>query len=308
MTGKKGQPPKQVVNARPSYLSVNDSAIALYEEVSSLAHSSLLGDFAKIQIGIVTGANPFFVISRATCAEAGISEKSVIPIFSRFKAANGLAFDQQDFEKFIKDGGRGYLIHAEKKPNPLSPLGRYFSAFPADKIQGTATFKRRSCWHSPNDGKIPNAFFPVMHQDGPRLILNNANINSTNTIHRVFFKDAVDGCHAKLLSISLLTSYSQLSSEFVGRRYGSGVLKHEPRDAEKIRVIIPTLINEEEIQITFNRIDFLLRNGNPKEAQDMADMFIFSEFSKRSDISTVFSSTLQNIRNARKILTFGSVS
>jgi len=79
-----------------------------------------------------------------------------------------------------------------------------------------------------------------------------------------------------LVAISILTTFSQLSAEIEGRSYGSGVLKHEPSEAKKIKIYIPDNFDKKEITKTFNLIDHHIRNNDPESAQKIADNFIFN--------------------------------
>lgn len=81
------------------------------------------------------------------------------------------------------------------------------------------------------------------------------------------------------MAVSILSSFSQLSAEIEGRGYGSGVLKHEPSEARRIRVLIPANLNAEQIAIAFKTVDDLLRKGLRREAQNAADEFVMQEYS-----------------------------
>lgn len=148
---------------------------------------------------------------------------------------------------------------------------------------------------------MPDAFFPVMHHWGPRLVLNPYGFTNTNTIHRVYFPEAMDDVSRKLIAISLLTSFSQLSAELVGRRYGSGVLKHEPREAEKIRMLLPKL-GPAAIEKAFNAVDRDLRAGDRERAMKRADKLVFAsiKLDDREAVSTALSGALEHIRQNRR--------
>ena len=78
----------------------------------------------------------------------------------------------------------------------------------------------------------------------------------------------------RLLTISILSTFSQLSAEIEGRAYGSGVLKHELREAGRIQLVLPRLVSAKEVRKTFRLIDQLLRAGKSATAQKAADRFI----------------------------------
>jgi hypothetical protein len=100
------------------------------------------------------------------------------------------------------------------------------------------TFKKRKHWFKPDDLLYPDAFLTYMIHDGPRLVINDAKVNCTNSIHRVYFKNKTNKATKFAVCISLYSSYSQLCAEIVGRSYGSGVLKIEPSAAKDIHIFI----------------------------------------------------------------------
>lgn len=259
---------------RPAALSMDRKYADAFEKFARSSASTQLGQIAKVQIGLVTGANSFFVLSKQALADAGLDEEDCIKILSKFHAAKGLSLSNEDLSQYAQTGGRAFLVNAGSG-DISGPLKDYLETFDKAKISSTSTFRKRKLWSQPNDGKIPDAFLPVMHHAGPRLVLNIGKLTCTNTIHRVYFNANISDRQQKLSAISMLTTFSQLSAELVGRRYGSGVLKHEPREAEKIRLLLPEA-STKDIKKSYKEIDQLLRRDDKLGAQHRADEFICS--------------------------------
>lgn len=260
----------------PAALSLTAGDLARFEALAGEETCQSLGVFAKVQIGIVTGANPFFVLPRLGLAPAGLEEVDCCPILSKYRQAPGLTFTKADHETALKKGERGLLIETVDVGSNVR-MANYLATFDADDLANIGTFRKRSIWHRPCDRNFPDAFLPVMHHDGPRLVLNTLGCNSTNTVHRIYFHENAGAAARKLLAISLLTTFSQISAELVGRRYGSGVLKHEPRDAERIQILMPELASD-AINRTFVAIDRHLRRGDPTSASAAADALILGQY------------------------------
>ncbi|HEX2018903.1 MAG TPA: N-6 DNA methylase [Aurantimonas sp.] len=256
----------------PAALSLTSGELARFEALAGDASCRTVGDFAKVQIGIVTGANPFFVLHRSSLDQAGLVEADCSPILSKYRQAPGLTFTVSDHATALEKGERGWLIDT-LEVGSNARMARYLATFDAQRLTSIGTFRKRSIWHRPCDNKFPDAFLPVMHHDGPRLVLNMIGCNSTNTVHRVYFHSKANASDHKLLAISLLTTFSQISAEMVGRRYGSGVLKHEPRDAERIQVLMPKLAHD-AIERGFDDIDRYLRDGDAAGASAAADALV----------------------------------
>jgi hypothetical protein len=287
-------------NVRPAALSLSQNETDILSRLECLPNCVSLGDVATVQIGLVTGANDFFVLGNDDLARAGLLEEDCTPILAKFIAAPGVSFSLTDHLSFLAGGGRGYLVDSDGECGN-GRIQAYLATFPLDRRVETSTFKKRKIWSKPDDGRVPDAFFPVMHHWGPRLVLNPYGFTNTNTIHRVYFREAVDDVSRKLIAISLLTSFSQLSAELVGRRYGSGVLKHEPREAEKIRILLPKL-GAAAIERAFSAIDRDLRAGERERAMKRADKLVFSsiKFEDQASISNALSGALERIRQSRR--------
>jgi len=76
----------------------------------------------------------------------------------------------------------------------------------------------------------------------------------------------------------MVSTFSQLSAEIEGRTYGSGVLKHELREAGRIQLILPQTASDHDIGQALREIDRLLRDGKNMPAQIAADRFIAKRF------------------------------
>lgn len=287
-------------NLRPAALNLSAGENDILAFLEGLSNCKSLGDVVSIQIGLVTGANEFFVLSNDGLEEAGLRKEDCTPILAKFIAAPSVSFALTDHMSFVTNGGRGYLVDSDGQCRN-DRIQAYLKTFPLKRRNETSTFKKRKIWSKPDDGRVPDAFFPVMHHSGPRLVLNPHGFTNTNTIHRVYFRDTVDEVSHKLIAISLLTSFSQLSAELVGRRYGSGVLKHEPREAERISILLPKA-RKSAIEKAFNAIDGDLRAGRRESAMKRADKLVFSAI-KLDDpdaISTALSEALDRIRQNRR--------
>jgi hypothetical protein len=287
-------------NLRPAALNLSQGESDILARMECLPDCKSLGDVASVQIGLVTGANEFFVLGNDGLEEAGLLEEDCTPILAKFIAAPGVSFSLTDHLSFLAGGGRGHLVDSDGQCGN-DRIQAYLETFPLERRKETSTFKKRKIWSKPDDGRVPDAFFPVMHHWGPRLVLNPYGFTNTNTIHRVYFPEAMDDVSRKLIAISLLTSFSQLSAELVGRRYGSGVLKHEPREAEKIRMLLPKL-GPAAIEKAFNAVDRDLRAGDRERAMKRADKLVFAsiKLDDREAVSTALSGALEHIRQNRR--------
>ena len=264
-----------------------------------------LGDSLEILIGIVTGDNRFFIVDRATAKDHKLSDKSLTPIFSRFAMAQGLFFSDAELKKLKHENFRCLLVDTSKTDKREMALEEYLALFSESKKESNVTFKKRKVWHQPNDGRIPAAFFSYMHHQGPRLVINDAAVICTNTIHRVFPKkngnNTVSSSELKLLTISLQSTYSQLSAELEGRVYGSGALKHEPSEAKKIKLLLKSELSERQIERAFKIVNHLFKSSRFNDARRVVDKLLFGGLERELNrpIVSILENALQETRARR---------
>ena len=269
-----------VFSVGPMLAFMSDQAGCVYNEVLTLSEVKTLSDLAKVRIGIVTGANSFFVVNHREAEAARLPAEALSYIVAKYNELQGLHIQVDDFDKLKRNNKRCLLVNTSLVGEVTGALEEYLARFPDDARDANETFKKRKIWHRPDDGLTPDAFFPYMHHNGPCLMLNTARSTSTNTVHRIYFDASVSESVKKLVSVSLLSTFSQLSAEIEGRSYGSGVLKHEPSEVRRIQLILPTTIADQTINESFSKVDTLLRGGRLAEAQAESDRLVLTDFTE----------------------------
>jgi adenine-specific DNA methylase len=118
--------------------------------------------------------------------------------------------------------------------------------------------------------KLSDALFIRRNNLYPRLILNEANAYTTDTMHRVFMKKDTD---KNAFIASFYNSLSLAFSEIVGRSYGGGVLELMPSEAEKI--LLPYQKENSDLLATIDKmmrekksIDEILKITNKQILKD----------------------------------------
>lgn len=291
----------QQISAVPN-IATKNSATG-YETLSQQPRVTPLGELFDIQIGIVSGANNFFILTKDQWHEHRLPKSCQTWILTKFRFVPGLCLMLAD-AKNIEDRGDPCLLVDTKKSKTMGKrLNSYLRSFPQEKKNKNTTFKRRKhsgVWHQFNDNRIPIAFFPYMHDRGPIIAINHAGINSTNSVHRLYARRQLNQHELKLIAISILSTFSQLSAEFEGRTYGAGVLKHEPSEAAKIKLLLPEC-STNDVDEAFTKVDALLRNGDHDGACRTADAFILhnTDISDRENALRILSDELILVRNRR---------
>jgi adenine-specific DNA-methyltransferase len=200
---------------------------AAWEEVCDHPQVTTLADFAVVRIGVVTGANHWFICSLEDALQLGCNH---MPIVGRSAWMQGPVWREQDQDAVAGKRSRLLLIGST---DPLTPvLQEAIARGEQEGIDQGHHCSAREKWWSLTDRSIPQFFLPYMGATAPALVLNRAGATCTNAIHRLWLTDG-SPAEAAVVSASW-TSVWRLSAELVGRSYGGGVLKLEPGECSRL--------------------------------------------------------------------------
>lgn len=87
-----------------------------------------------------------------------------------------------------------------------------------------------------------NLLVTYMNADTPRLTTNHAGMYHLNSVHGVYLRAAHRDLGRDLLPLASLNTLTLLGAETVGRAYGGGMLKLEPREADLLPLPSPALV------------------------------------------------------------------
>lgn len=214
---------------------VSDVATVTAHTMEIASDLRRFGEFADVKIGVVTGDNDFFLLTAQDRSFAKLSARHFKRVVGKFaNLGGGFNFTEEKArQNSDSESARSWMLC----PAPTSAdtkLAEYLGKYSSDAIAGNSTMAKRLNWQVPQLGAVPHAFFQYMGKHGPRMVLNGAGHYCTNTIHRIFFERQVSQARRRAICLALHSSYSQLSAEFEGRQYGSGVLKLEPSEVKRL--------------------------------------------------------------------------
>ena len=197
--------------------SLPDKTLDLYRRIHSDTQVQSLGDIASVDIGVVTGANKFFLLSK-TEAEP-LHERMLRPAIGKAAQLAGARLSMQDYLDLLAADQPALMFAA----NATLPKKVLRSAGPAHISHGESEgfHERYKCrirdpwWELPISSEpIPELLLTYCSNDHPRMALNEASVMTTNTLHgvRVF-----DPGSAASLAAGFFNSLTLLSAEIVGR-------------------------------------------------------------------------------------------
>lgn len=237
-----------------TYYFLSQEEINFLGKVESVFEIPKLGEYANVEVGITTGANKFFTVPLKTVKEYDL-EQFVKPMVGRSVQVDSVIFSRDDWRKNRNSKNRAHLLVFPQKKELKHHEGakRYIQHGIDERINEGYKTGIRDDWFVVPSIKMSQALFIRRNNIYPRLILNDANAYTTDTMHRVFIKPETN---KNAFIGSFYNSISLAFAEIVGRGFGGGVLELMPSEVEEIPLPYSTVNSE----LIFT-IDKMLRKG-----------------------------------------------
>ena len=204
--------------------------------------ATTLRTWGETTLGAVTGNNRYFALSPDRVEAAGLDlEQDLVrlsPPGSRH--LRGLSFTASEWTALGADGKATWRFRPSGEP---SAAGREYIAA-GERIGVPTAYKcrvRSPWWRVP---LVPPAdlLLTYMNADTPRVSTNVAGVRHLNSVHGIYLRPELRRLGADLLPLACLNSFTLLGAETVGRAYGGGMLKIEPREADRLPVPTPDVV------------------------------------------------------------------
>ncbi|PKQ44212.1 Eco57I restriction-modification methylase domain-containing protein [Confluentibacter flavum] len=191
-----------------------------------------LEKYAKVEVGITTGSNPFFTVPSSTVQEYELQKYSK-PLVGRSVQVPSVIFTTKDWEINKIKEARTHLLAFPKKSelNGSDGARKYIAEGENQKIHKGYKCGIRDEWQIIPSLRVSEALFIRRNNQYPKLIINEAGAYTTDTMHRVTVKPNVD---IQSLTASYYNSLSLAYTEICGRSHGGGVLELMPNEVEEI--------------------------------------------------------------------------
>ncbi|RFP77247.1 SAM-dependent methyltransferase [Hydrogenophaga borbori] len=230
-----------VLNGKWMKVLLEPAELAVFEKAEALPSVKRFCDVATVDVGIVTGANKFFLVDDNTVAQYGL-EKFVRPMFGRSEHCPGVVYDQRVHEANRQRGLPTNFFSIAKDANVArlpKRVREYIQLGESQKLHTRYKCRVRSPWFSvPSVYATPIGLLKRSH-NYPRLILNPLGAYTTDTAYRI--TPLPDGPAAGKLVYCFINSLTALTAELEGRHYGGGVLELVPSEIEKLLVPLPAV-------------------------------------------------------------------
>lgn len=209
--------------------------LAIFEGARRLSSVHPFRQIATVDVGIVTGANKFFLVDNDTAARHGLTEYAR-PMFGRSEHCPGVIYDREIHRANQERGlPTNFIMFGSTPMEALSEQAQAYVRLGEEQNLHTRYKCRiRSPWYSiPSVYATPICMLKRSHHY-PRLILNTAAAYTTDTAYRI--RPIAPEVTAGALVFAFVNSLTALTAELEGRHYGGGVLELVPSEIEKLLV------------------------------------------------------------------------
>lgn len=257
-----------VVDASPDawmkYL-LNAREFEAFEQARALPPMRSLGDVARLQVAVVTGANAYFTVPEKVVEQYDLHPWTVA-LLPKTAYSPGLRYTSNDFRVTRASGARSWLLDfGENRPKPNGKAKKYLAIGEGQGIPERYKCRIRSPWY-----RVPHIVAGALmltkraHQHH-RLIENAAAVVTTDTVYR---GQCINGYRSDDIVAGFHNSMTLLSAELEGRTYGGGVLELVP--SEISRLVVPMI---DGFGTHLDKLDSLSRatGGQKDESDQLAD-------------------------------------
>lgn len=210
---------------------LNENERGLLDDLILQPEFALFEDIAEVDVGIVTGANHFFLVNNEVVRKYSL-EKWAHPMFGRSGHVPGVIYDEEVHRSNASRGlPTNFLWFNELQTNlGHKKMRAYIQEGERQGLHERYKCRIRKPWYT-----VPSVYSTSVGMlkrcyDFPRLILNKVNAYTTDTAYRIKPKRN----SKEKMVFSFLNSLTALSAELEGRHYGGGVLELVPSEIEKV--------------------------------------------------------------------------
>ncbi|MCA1634985.1 MAG: SAM-dependent methyltransferase [Acidobacteria bacterium] len=210
-----------------------------------------LGEFAKVMRGIATGANEFFFLTKTRAEEIGIPYKYLLPAIGRTRDVSGNVIDSNTIKALDEAGKPTLLFSLDNTPSDQLPktLREYLKRGEELGLHKRSLISTRRPWYKMEVRPVPPFLFAYLGRRNARFIRNQAGAMPLTGFLCVYARNNSPQFISQLWTIlSNPAAINNLS--LVGKSYGGGAIKVEPRSLERLRLPLKIVL---ESGIQYNK-------------------------------------------------------
>lgn len=215
-----------------------------YEDTQASRYNHLVpfSTFAKVSRGIATGANDYFTFKQSKRDLYNIPESCFLPCICHSTDVKSIIFTEEDFEQLTNQDKTVFLFNGS-----AAETNRYVKSYlhygVENEINKRYLTASRSPWYALENQRPAPIWVSVFSRSGLRFVRNKANVHNLTTFHCVYNISEID---TDILFAYLITNVAKEIFLDNSRQYGNGLVKFEPNDLNKGKVVDLRLLTNEE--------------------------------------------------------------
>lgn len=214
---------------------LSDNERALIDRLCEHNEVHRFKTIAKVDVGIVTGANSFFLVDDATVEQYEL-HRFAHPMFGRSQHCPGIIYDdKQHKENKFRGSPTNFIWLKDLEEHENKAVLDYIAAGEKQALHTRYKCRIRKPWYTVPSVHATEIGMLKRAHDMPRLIHNRIGAFTTDTAYRI----STNIVKPEKLIYCFMNSLTALSAELEGRHYGGGVLELVPSEIEKLIVPIP---------------------------------------------------------------------
>ncbi|MDP9606330.1 UNVERIFIED_ORG: adenine-specific DNA methylase [Variovorax paradoxus] len=273
---------------------VNPEAVAPLHKLLKEGHFTSLETWGDTTLGIVTGNNKYFTLSPQRAKELGLHSKELLRLSPPGSShLRGLSLSSDMLTKLGREGQATLLFYPSNPPS--AEAAAYIADGHRTGVDTAYKCRVRKTWYQVPLVPAADLLLTCMNADTPRLTANDAKARHLNSVHGVFLHAQYRELGCELLPLASLNSVTLLHAEMVGRAYGGGILKIEPKEADVWAMPSPALVlaRAEALRSIKHQVANLLADGRLLDAVELVDQALLT------DIGDLSAEQIAHIRKAR---------
>jgi len=249
---------------------VPPATLAILDAIEASDHFCRFDDAAKVDVGIVTGANKFFLVTDDVVQRYGL-EQWAHPMFGRSDHCPGVIYDDAQHARNAASGKPTNFLWLDESIEDSARGRAYIESGEHENLHTRYKCRIRKPWYTVPSVHATEVGMLKRSHDTPRLIINRAGAYTTDTAYRI---RALRGT-ADALVFGFYNSLTALSAELEGRHYGGGVLELVPSEIEKLLLPAP-----EGIEPNVEKLDRMVREGSVADTLEVQSEVVLGTLSK----------------------------
>lgn len=264
-----------------------------YKRFISHPKVHLFNEVAKVDVGIVTGANKFFLVPNSVVTKYQLTPWAH-PMFGRSEHCPGVIYDDKQHEQNQqKELPTNFLWFNVNDDSTFSNhVKKYLELGASQQLPDRYKCKIRKPWY-----KVPSVYSSIIgmlkrSHHFPKLIYNPIGAYTTDTAYRICLRRNLP---AEAFVASFVNSATALCAELEGRFYGGGVLELIPSEIERLHVVADESISPNIITLNSN-----IQKLSVMEILEKQDAVVLGALGLSSDDQTVLRQAWKRLSERRQ--------